>query len=420
MSMGRGKGSNQASIQEANRILLLRLLKNRKVCSRVELAHLTGLKQATITNNISELIRMGLVEEKGLLGGEKGRRAIGIAIKKDAFYVIGVRLTRQFFRVGLFNTMGEPVETRWYKFGKDQQPSDAMQMMIDAVNQMQERHGELPVLSACFSVPGPYFPSSGQIRSVTEFKDWEDINIPAELEKSLAIPVLVEHDANAGVIAEWLSLGPGNEDEVMVYLAVGQGVGAGIISGGKVFRGAYGTAGEVGHISMNALGERCPCGNRGCLTGYASTIGFSRHVEECLRQGEKSSLKPGFTFSQLAAAVRERDPAALRIFREDVVRYLGTLLVNLVWTYSPSRIVIGDEMAEVGDILEEELKQFVRDHILPFLVEETTIRISSLQDDPAFLGTADLAIDLIWESPGLWEKIRTINKEKQHKGGEGR
>ena len=406
------KGANQTSIQESNRSLLLRLLKRRGVCSRVELARLTGLKQATITNIINDMIRIGLVEETGLLDSGKGRKAIGIMLKKDAFYVIGLRLTRKFFRIGLFDPAGELQDHVKYIIPDDQNPSVIMKRMIGAVQKMQNRHSQKRILSAGVSVPGPYFPDSGRIRAVSEFPGWEEIDIRSAFENGLSIPVIVEHDANVGVLAEWENLPKDTDEKVMVYLAVGQGVGAGIIENGKVLKGAYGTAGEVGHISMNALGERCACGNRGCLTGYASTIGFVKLVRNAIREGEKSSLKHDFTFGDLAERIRgdTKDPAVHKIFKEIIVRYLGTLLVNLMWTYSPDEIVVGDEMAEIGDVLTGELRQFVRDHTLPYMTELTGIRLSSLEDDPAFLGSADLVIDSIWDRQELWNQgLRRIS-----------
>ena len=402
----RTKGANQTRIQESNRSLLLRLLKRRGICSRVELARLTGLKQATITNIINDMIRIGLVEEAGLLDSEKGRKAIGIMLKKDAFYVIGLRLTRKFFRIGLFNPAGELQDHVKYTIPNEQNPDVIINRMIDAVLEMRKNHAEKKILAVGVSVPGPYYPDSGRIRAISEFAGWEEIDIPCEFENKISIPVIVEHDANVGVLAEWVNLPKDTNENVMVYLAVGQGVGAGIIENGKVFKGAYGTAGEVGHISMNALGERCACGNRGCLTGYASTIGFVRLVRNAIRDGEKSTLKDDFTFAELAEKIRNdtEDSAADRVFKEIIVRYLGTLLVNLMWTYSPDEIVIGDEMAEIGDVLIRELQQFVRDHTLPYMTELTGIRLSTLEDDPAFLGSADLVIDSIWDKQELWKR----------------
>ena len=406
------QGSNQARIQEINRMLILRLLKRKGVCSRVELARLTGLKQATITNIMNDFIRLGLVRESGLLTKGKGRHAIGVMLREDAFYVIGLRLTRQFFRVGLFNTAGTQVDHRQYAIPEGQKADEVMRRMIKAIADMRAAHSSCPVMSAGISVPGPYYPRLGKIMAVTEFQGWENICIRDEFEKALDIPVILEHDANVGVLAEWWGLSLEKQNSVMVYLAVGQGVGAGIVENGKIFKGAYGTAGEIGHISMNALGERCACNNRGCLTGYASTIGFRRRVAQEIQTGTPSSLQPGFSFEELVQAVKAGDPASMKVFKEDLIRYLGTMLVNLIWTYSPDEIVIGDEMAALGDVLIDALKQFVREHTMSYLTEWTNIRLSCFLDDPAYLGCADLAADLIWENPKLWEQIAPAEQER--------
>ena len=314
------KGINQTKTQESNRALLLRLLKHLGVTSRVELASLSGLQQATITYIINDFIKWGLVRETGIMSGEKGRRTIGIALNDKAFYVIGVRMTRQFFYIGLFNVMGKIVKSKKIPIGKEQTPQDIVNSMLDEIQLLRGEHRKKKILAAGLSLPGPYYPELGKIMAITGFEGWNAIDIKQEFENALDIPVLIEHDANAGALAEWWRMPLERSKEVLIYVAAGQGIGAGILSDGQLFKGAFGTAGEIGHISMDAFGEKCACNNRGCLTEFVSTVRLMKQIEKALAAGEKSCLKPGFTYEEAVKAIKGKDEAAYKVFHEEIVR----------------------------------------------------------------------------------------------------
>ena len=280
-------GKNLEVIQAMNRTLLLRLLQQNHICSRANLSEQSGLKQATITNIINDFISWELVEETGLIEGCKGRRAIGIRLNTEVFYVIGVRLSRKYFEVGIFTLMGELVEEEYREYITDTKPSTVIPKKQESIRRLIARYAGKKVLAVGVAVPGPYYFEEGVIEAV--FTDWEQVSIKSMLQEGMPLPVVIDHDANAGVLAECsFGLDP-NLYETVVYLAVGQGIGAGIYHEGKIFRGAAGIAGEIGHASINMDGPRCECGNRGCLTCYASTIAFMDRVNK--RQGGRGACK---------------------------------------------------------------------------------------------------------------------------------
>ena len=128
------RGKNLESVQAMNRKLLLKLLQQNVVCSRANLAGQSGLKQATITNIVNDFIAWGLVEETGLIEGQKGRRAIGIRLRDDGFFVIGIRLSRKYFEIGIFTLMGNLIGEK-YK-------SDIIDTSPDIVIASMQRLGE--------------------------------------------------------------------------------------------------------------------------------------------------------------------------------------------------------------------------------------------------------------------------------------
>ena len=211
-------GKNLEVIQAMNRTLLLRLLQQNHICSRANLSEQSGLKQATITNIINDFISWELVEETGLIEGCKGRRAIGIRLNTEVFYVIGVRLSRKYFEVGIFTLMGELVEEEYREYITDTKPSTVIPKIQESIRRLIARYAGKKVLAVGVAVPGPYYFEEGVIEAV--FTDWEQVSIKSMLQEGMPLPVVIDHDANAGVLAECsFGLDP-NLYETVVYLAV--------------------------------------------------------------------------------------------------------------------------------------------------------------------------------------------------------
>ncbi len=394
-------GKNLEVIQAMNRTLLLRLLQQNHICSRANLSEQSGLKQATITNIINDFISWELVEETGLIEGCKGRRAIGIRLNTEVFYVIGVRLSRKYFEVGIFTLMGELVEEEYREYITDTKPSTVIPKIQESIRRLIARYAGKKVLAVGVAVPGPYYFEEGVIEAV--FTDWEQVSIKSMLQGGMPLPVVIDHDANAGVLAECsFGLDP-NLYETVVYLAVGQGIGAGIYHEGKIFRGAAGIAGEIGHASINMDGPRCECGNRGCLTCYASTIAFMDRVN---KRRKDLGFSPLLQFQDLIEPAQKKDEVVYSEFRTNM-RYLSVGIINLIYSYNPDLIIIGDEMSRIGERVPEEIKYNISQLMERKVLKQAEIRLAAFEKDSAFIGAAELAIDYAFVHTELFrgEKI---------------
>ncbi|GFI12351.1 MAG: ROK family protein [Lachnospiraceae bacterium] len=394
-------GKNLEVIQAMNRTLLLRLLQQNHICSRANLSEQSGLKQATITNIINDFISWELVEETGLIEGCKGRRAIGIRLNTEVFYVIGVRLSRKYFEVGIFTLMGELVEEEYREYITDTKPSTVIPKIQESIRRLIARYAGKKVLAVGVAVPGPYYFEEGVIEAV--FTDWEQVSIKSMLQEGMPLPVVIDHDANAGVLAECsFGLDP-NLYETVVYLAVGQGIGAGIYHEGKIFRGAAGIAGEIGHASINMDGPRCECGNRGCLTCYASTIAFMDRVN---KRRKDLGFSPLLQFQDLIEPAQKKDEVVYSEFRTNM-RYLSVGIINLIYSYNPDLIIIGDEMSRIGERVPEEIKYNISQLMERKVLKQAEIRLAAFEKDSAFIGAAELAIDYAFVHTELFrgEKI---------------
>lgn len=396
----RKKGKNLEDIQEMNRYLVIQLLRTKGICSRAELAKESGLKQATITNIVNDFIRWGLVKETGIIDGKKGRRSIGIALNSEGYKVIGVRLARKSFTVGLFDIGGTEYSIEKIPIKTTDGTLAAFNKMKQAIEKMISGCDQGTVLGIGLALPGPFIRNEGRIALMTEFPGWENLLIHEELEKAFQLPVFIEHNANVGALAEWW-LGSYRRDAgTMVYIAAGQGMGAGVIIDGKIFRGATGTAAEIGHMSIAFDGPKCECGNKGCLELYCSTLALIREVQKMIDLYPRSILRKNSSLDEIFQAINLGDELANKAFYK-IAKYLGVGLVNVINAYNPNSIIIGDEMARGGVKLLQIVKNTIQEHVLMSIYEKTDIQLSTFTNDSVLLGVSAYAADEILRKPSM-------------------
>lgn len=394
--MNQNRGINQDVTQEMNRSLLLKSLRREGVCSRAHLASLTGLKQATVTNIMKDFLNWGIVKEVGFLNGSKGRRSIGVSINPDGYRVIGVRLARKHYSVGLFDLTGKQIVKERVDFEPEKQPGaeEILNQIVGRMRLLIQQYGKDSVLAAGLAVPGPFIAKKSRIALITGADIWKDIELKAFFEREMDIPVFLEHNANAGAYAHMWDLKEAYHDDILVYIAAGQGIGAGIVMNGRIYEGALGTSGEIGHMTIDRNGKPCACGNRGCLERYASSLELVKTV-----YGQRAGME-GCNFEDLEQQIRSGDTAYTEHYRR-ACESLGVGIINIVNVINPDRIIIGDDMARPNpELMEKTVRETVQKGILPDVFDELTLSISAYQGDPILTGAAIVAIDRVFDSPG--------------------
>jgi glucokinase len=200
---------------------------------------------------------------------------------------------------------------------------------------------------------GPLDPFAGIIQSPPGLPGWNDVPLVANVEAALQRPAVVDNDATACAIAEWW-FGAGQERGVrsLVYLTISTGVGGGLILDGRVYRGAAGNAGELGHLTVDYLGRQCGCGRRGCLEAYASGPQIAARARERVAEGRDSSLAalPEATALDVAAAAAAGDPVASEVW-DETTAILGSAVANILDVFNPELVVLGGGVTRAGDQL---------------------------------------------------------------------
>ncbi len=242
--------------------------------------------------------------------------------------------------------------------------------------------------------PGPLDPRAGTILFTPNLPDWRDVPLVAWMEEATGRRVALQNDGNCGALGE-VDFGSAAGVDDLVYLALGTGIGGGIISGGMLVDGRRGLGAEVGHVVIALDGPRCTCGSIGCLEAFASGWAIRRDAELVAATADGDRLRELAADGELhagivAAAADEGDPAAAAIMRR-AGRALGAAIGAFANLFNPSMVVIGGGVAGVGETLLSHTREAIPQHSFVDMRRDLTIGYSSLGNDTGLLGAAALA-----------------------------
>jgi N-acetylglucosamine repressor len=429
--VGRGShrplvGMNSVTVRQQNRSTVFEAIRHYAPISRKVLASHTGLNPATVTHIVDDLLGAELVIESGIRDEPAddafhrrsgGRKEIGLAINADAFYLVGVNLTRTRTTVVVTNLAAEILVDERFEVSF----SHSMDMRVDRVLEMIERaisrsgvpHSRLRGIGV--GAPGPLNTKTGTILAST-FEGWVGVPLKELLEQRFGLPVTIDNDANTAALAEqWF--GAGKELANFAFVAVGAGVGAGIIVDGHLFLAGGDLNPEFGHTTVQVDGPRCACGNRGCLEVFTATPNLVRRTIEAMQRGNTTILAPllpigrrlssppdplhedfdALTPERIWAAVEAGDKLATAVVR-DAGTHLAGGLANLVALFHPSTIFIGHDMAKAGPRTFEMLREAMLDVGVP---ECIPVLPSTIGESVPALGAVTLALRELFGAPGL-------------------
>ncbi|WP_219642572.1 ROK family protein [Cohnella sp. CFH 77786] len=275
---------------------------------------------------------------------------------------------------------------------------DVIDRLISMADSLLSRHapeaGKAAIRGIGIAVAGVLDPDQGTVVLATNL-GWKNVPIGRLLEERFRCPVRVLNDANAAALGEWLAgAGAGSED--VVFVTVSTGIGGGIVSGGRLILGSSGSAGELGHISIDRNGPPCPCGNRGCVELYASGSAIARRVREDVRGGDPRTSailrKAGFeaerlTAQHVAAAAEEGDDYARNVLA-DAGSALGMGLVSIIHLANPNKVILGGGVTEIGDLLLAPMMETLRKYGIPEMVNQVAFDRAQLEGDAGAAGAA--------------------------------
>lgn len=351
--------------------------------TQAELARVTGLAPATVSNIVRELVAADLVEAEA----GSGRRGGEIRLSRRAGLVAGVDFGHSHVAVAVGDVAGEILAEERHRLAADHAHDESLRLAgailasLLAKVSMDPASAGVPLLRIGMAVPAPV--TAGVVRDPGILPGWHDVDAVAAAETSFDRPVDVENDATLGALAEHRR-GVAQGHRSSVFVKVSSGVGAGIVLDDRIYRGANGMAGEVGHLTLDEHGPPCRCGGRGCLEAYASTTAVLAML---------TGRHPSIDFDEVLDLAGAGDVAARRAL-EDAGLHLGRGLAGVVNLLDPELLVLGGDMVRAGDLLVESTRMGLRRNALG-AVAQTPVVVSELGERASLVGAVLLAAERV-------------------------
>lgn len=372
---------------------ILRLIWQRKHMSRAEIVREENLSRSTVSEVVAELLATGLIAEIGNGESSGGRRPIILEFQDDAAVILGVEMGATHVGVALTDLRGQVLvwQERLHPVRTD--PEGTRRVIGELCDIcLTGKAGDAPLAGIGVAVPCPVDPSAPESGlSKTVLPAWEGQLGFSDLVSRLGAPLMVDNDANLGALSEhWW--GPGRDVDDLAYIKVATGIGCGFVIGGEIYRGSTGVAGEIGHLAIAPQGKRCICGLRGCLVTLVGTQALIERTAELLAANSESVLAGRvLTIADIEKAALDGDPVAAQVATE-AAEYLGIAVAGLLNLMNPAMVVLGGDLADLGEMLLDPIRQTVRQRTLVSQVTAAELITSSLGMRSIAVGAATMVL----------------------------
>jgi predicted NBD/HSP70 family sugar kinase len=373
---------------------LFDLLRDGRPWTRAQLAEATGLARSTITARIDTLMRLGLVAPFGGARSTGGRPPALFAMNPTAKVVVGVDVGATHARAALTDLNGSILGEVDARIAVADGPETVLAWVVESVRSLLVASNRpIEDLAAIgIGLPGPVEHSTGRPINPPIMPGWDRFDVPGHLQEQYPVPVLVDNDVNIMALGERRRHLRDVDDLVLIKVATG--IGAGIVSGGVLQRGAQGTAGDLGHVRVPGAGDvPCRCGNTGCLEAVAAGPALAAAVRALGEHADNGG--------DVVELVRAGSQPAMAVVRQ-AGRDIGEVVATMVNLINPSVVVIGGQLAGAGEHLLAGIRESVYQRSLPLATEHLRIVTSRAGGEAAVLGASALAIEHVL-SPAVVE-----------------
>jgi glucokinase-like ROK family protein len=386
---------NHIDSKVANHLAILNLIRWEGPLSRTDLAQLTGLSIPTVSSIVDYLHAERLAQDLGQGDSRGGRRPQLFGFDPRVRYIVGLSLAKTMLTAALLDLDGNILTRREQVIEVVNRPDEGVQQIVEAVEGLMagETLAKEEIAHLGISVPGVVDPDDGTL-IISSPMQWHDVPLGQQLAGRFDWPVLVEND---GIAAAWaerqIGTGQGCSDMV-VFLGCETGVGSGVIINGQIYRGATGTAGEIGHMGVDENGPRCICGNYGCLHVMATQAALLAQMREAIEDGVDTIMArmvhgdvSALTLNTIVEALAQGDRVAFDLV-DRLGGYLGSTVTKVVQILNPSKIIIGGNFASFGDTLLDPIRRAVKTSVLSQASNALKISMSQLGEDVVLRGVA--------------------------------
>jgi predicted NBD/HSP70 family sugar kinase/biotin operon repressor len=387
--MGKMGDGTLGWLRERNRQRVLESLREQGKTSQAGIARATGLSRTTVSSVVAELKDSGLVFEVDAVEARApdqrgGRPGVLLVLQDSSRAVIGIDFGHSHVQVALADLAHNVLAERLCRLDVDRRAADA----LDAAARMVEEvlvEANVPrsaVIRAGIGIPGPVDRERGTVGSATILPGWLGLRIASEMVGRLGLPVEIENDANCGALAE-LTWGAGRDCSNFAYIKAATGIGAGLVIDGRLLHGASGTAGEIGHTTLDEGGALCYCGNRGCL----ETVASGPAILHLVGQGQTGTQ----TLERVIELAGQGDVRCRRAI-SDAGREIGVAVAGLCNLINPERVIVGGLLSRAGDVLLQPMRDSIRRHAVQAAAQKVDVVQAVFVERAELLGSLALAL----------------------------
>jgi glucokinase-like ROK family protein len=383
---------------------VMRALRRQGRISRSEISHITGWSKAKASQEIRSLVDKGYLVEIGEGVSQGGRKPRLLRINDQLGYIAGIDIGATSLDIALADVTGSILQRCSEPNDVKLMPEAVFGRCSDLLLELLRTQGGAPdqMLGIGIGVPGPVDFARGVLVAPPLMPEWENFPIRDFFKKTFhSAFVIVDNDVNIMALGEQRA-GDGTGVDHFIFVKIGTGIGAGIISNGRIHRGSDGCAGDIGHICVDKEGPLCACGNKGCLEAMAAGPAITSKALDAARSGSSSILRQMRDANggvlrpeDVNAACREGDQAALDIIR-DSGQMIGDVLATLVNFFNPSHIFVGGGITNVGNHLLVAIRRAVLHRSLPLATTHLSIKFSRVGSNVGVMGAISLALDYLF------------------------
>lgn len=362
---------------------LVHCFRGKAFLTRAEIQSITGFSRVTVSQGIQELLaKKTLVEVSGEVS-IGGRKASTLSLNENAGFIGVTYFSATSISIAVTNLKGAIVkEAKSLSYISDG-PEEILPKTIESLVQMLNTFPKSKRLGIVVGVPGPVSHGLGKVVNPPIMRGWDKINFQKEFGDATGLPVYLENDTNLLAIAEHRLIYPDVSNLILVKIATG--IGGGLIINGELLRGAAGSAGDIGHVQLDALkGIQCRCGHTDCVESFASGWAL---IEKINSMGYKVS-----DTSDIAKLCRNGDIKILSLVKE-ASAYIGHAVADAVSLLNPSKVIVVGRLVEASDIVLATIKEVVYQRSGALATKNLEILQSKLGEEMALLGSAQLGLD---------------------------
>lgn len=398
---GRGTRAEPVGDPSDGLHVLLDMIRTGVGHTRPELVRQSGLGRKVVTQRVGQLISCGLVADDALGPSTGGRAPRELRFRSDGGVILVAELAGSRVSVGLTDLAGRLLE-------RHAEPADIKNNVEKTLTRVEELFDRMlaartpddpPVWGVGVGVLGPVDAATGRPVGLPRMPGWAGYPVRGRFADRYDVPVWVDNEVNLMALGEFRA-GAGRDERDIAFIKIGTGIGAGLISAGRLHRGAQGAAGEIGHTAVvDDETLVCWCGNTGCLVEVASGIALARLGEAAAAEGRSAYLAAlhadgrAIDARAIAAGAAAGDPASAELLTS-AGQYIGQAAATLINAFNPGLLLLGGGVAAAaGDMLLAAIRRTVYRRSLPLSTRDLRIAFSPLGDTAGLVGAAFMVVD---------------------------